>query len=216
MKTFLLVRHGESVSNCGKYYTGQLNVDLTEIGYKQAQRTAEFIVSNFPVDAIYSSDLQRAYHTAEAVARLTGKEIIADRGLREIAGGKFEGVVYDILEKKYPEEYGHWLRDIGTSKCVDGESMRDVQIRGDAALRRIAATVPDGTTTVVATHAAFIRAIECLWKELPLTEMKNLSWVSNASVTVAEFDPKNEKFTIVKRNIYGHLAELRTELPKNA
>ena len=216
MKTFLLVRHGESVSNSGKYFTGQLNVDLTETGYKQAQRTAEFIVENFTVDAIYSSDLQRAYHTAEAISRLTGKEIVADKGLREVDGGKFDGVVYNILEKMYPVEYGHWLSDIGTSKCLDGESMRDVQIRGDATIRRIAAEVPDGSTTVITTHAAFLRAMECLWKELPLTEMKNLPWVSNASVTVVEFDDESAKFTIVRRNLYEHLGDLRTELPKNA
>lgn len=216
MKTFLLVRHGESLSNCGNFFTGQMNVDLTALGYRQAERTAQFIVNNYKADAIYSSDLQRAFHTAEAISRVTGLPVRADRGLREIYGGKFEGVDYFILEKMYPEEYGHWLSDIGTSQCVGGESMRDVQIRGDGALRRIAAEVRDGTTTVIATHAAFIRAMVCLWKERVLEEMKNIPYFSNASVTEVYFDPETGKFTLGRENLADHLAELRTELPPNA
>ena len=64
MKTTLIfIRHGFSVSNKAKIYTGSTDIDLTETGKIQAEKCAELMAVMNP-DAVYSSDLKRAYNTA--------------------------------------------------------------------------------------------------------------------------------------------------------
>ena len=60
MTRLLFVRHGQSVANLERYFAGQINPALTELGRRQAECTAEFIAKTYSVDAVYSSDLQRA------------------------------------------------------------------------------------------------------------------------------------------------------------
>lgn len=213
MIRFLLIRHGESLSNLGNYFTGQLDVDLTPLGYEQAELTAAFIAENYRVDAIVSSDLQRARHTVDALSRVLGMPYVTDVGLRELFGGEFEGVTYEILRRNWTEPYGHWVRDIGTASPPGGETMAEVQVRGEAALRRLAAKTADGSVVAVGTHAAFIRTLMCRWKGLPLGEMKNIPWVANASVTEVDYD--GECFRLARENLCAHLGTLRTDIPPN-
>ena len=69
MTRLLFVRHGQSEANLEGVFAGQIDPALTELGYRQAECTAEFIAKTYSVDAVYSSDLQRAYHTGLAAGR---------------------------------------------------------------------------------------------------------------------------------------------------
>ena len=69
--TFYLIRHGESLANAQNRLCGHADWDLTERGREQAKRTAQ-LLADIPVDVVLSSDLLRAYHTAQAVAELKG------------------------------------------------------------------------------------------------------------------------------------------------
>ena len=60
MTRLLFVRHGQSEANLEGVFAGQIDPALTELGYRQAECTAEFIAKTYQVDAVYSSDLQRA------------------------------------------------------------------------------------------------------------------------------------------------------------
>ena len=51
------IRHGESQANAQNVFIGHTDLDLTEKGHKQAQKTAEFL-KDVSVDKIYSSDLK--------------------------------------------------------------------------------------------------------------------------------------------------------------
>ncbi len=80
-KFFYFIRHGLTESNATKTVQG-LDDPLTEHGEKQAS-----VVGNklklFPIDIIYTSDLPRAYRTAELVNETLQKEIITSKLLRE-------------------------------------------------------------------------------------------------------------------------------------
>src|SRR5574341_790027 len=65
MRIFL-IRHGESEYNCYGRYTGQRDVPLSALGRRQAQQLARRLESE-PLAVIYSSPLQRARETAEAI-----------------------------------------------------------------------------------------------------------------------------------------------------
>ena len=96
-----LIRHGESEANKIDAFAGHSQFNLTEQGRAQAQKAAEYL-STLQVDAIYSSDLPRAYQTAEPTAKRLGMEIITSKQLREIDAGEWEGRTFNDLQKTIP------------------------------------------------------------------------------------------------------------------
>ena len=64
----LIIRHGQTAWNTQKRLQGHSDIPLNENGRLQAVTLAE-ILRDEPLDAIFSSDLQRAYQTAYEIAR---------------------------------------------------------------------------------------------------------------------------------------------------
>ena len=212
MTKLLIIRHGQSQANLQGIFVGHTDSPLSDHGKKQAQLTADYIVSNFHVDEVYASDLERAFYTGKEVADRLGLATIPEAGMREIFAGDWETVKFDILSTRYGEPYQLWLRNIGMAQCTNGESIAQLQKRVVDTLRRIA-EANDGKTVVVATHATPIRSFMHHCSGLPLDEMKNIPWVSNASVTIVEYE--NGTFNIITPGYDAHLGDMRTALPKN-
>lgn len=211
MTTFIIVRHGESEANKMKIFTGVSQYNLSELGHRQAEVTANFIKDTYKIDCIYASPLPRAYQTAEHTAQKLGLPITIEENLREIDGGKWDGMLFDKLGEDYPEEYYKWKNDIGSSKCPDGESAVDVTNRARLAFLKIAKAEPNKTVAVFS-HAMLIRCAEAIFKNAPVSELQNLPWVSNSSVTIATYDEK-DGFKLIQRDINDHLADMKTQLP---
>ena len=212
MTKLLIIRHGQSHANLDGIFVGHVDSPLSDLGKQQAEVTADFIVSNYHVDAVYASDLERAFYTGKTVADRLGLPVTAVSGMREIFAGDWETVKFDTLSTEYGEPYQLWLRDIGLAQCPNGESTADLQARIVATLTAIAEE-NDGKTVVVATHATPIRVLMHHCSGLPLSEMKNIPWVSNASVTVVHYE--NGILTIAEAGLDAHLGDMRTALPKN-
>ena len=95
----LLVRHGQSIGNATKTILGHTDLDLSELGYKQAEVTANEL-KNEKIDLIFSSDLKRAYNTALFHAKMRDLEVITSKNLREVYLGAWEGqTINNIIEK---------------------------------------------------------------------------------------------------------------------
>lgn len=212
MTTFLVIRHGYSKSNEHGYFTGQTDVALSDIGLEQAEQTARHLFSTYKVDFLYSSPLKRAYQTAMPISKLYGLPIQIAEDLKEINGGEWEEKTPEQILQLYKEDYSLWLSDIGLARCTGGENMQEVQTRAANALRAIAAK-HDGCTVAVTAHAGVIRALQCLWESRPLSEMKNIPWVQNASVSVVTCE--NGSFSPVTIGDSAHLTTPKTNLPKN-
>ncbi len=212
MTTLILIRHGESMANRQGVFAGQIDPDLQSKGIKQAELTGKYIIDNYKVDRIYSSDLQRAYKTAMCLAEMLDMEVVQDKNLREINAGKWEGMKFDELSVVYPEEYNIWLNHIGRAECVGGETVKQLGDRIMSALTKIAQE-NDGKTIAIATHATPIRVAQSIIESGTTEEMENIPWVSNASVTVFEYN--NNVWKIIATSKDEHLAELKTELPSN-
>lgn len=212
MKTrFIMVRHGFSVANDKKCFAGNSDFELTELGRRQAEKCAEAL-KNEKIDAIYASDLQRAYQTAVPIAEALGLEINRSRGLREIFAGKWEGMMFDDLCVKYAESYTVWRQDIGKARCDGGESVVELSARVLSTLEGIAA-VNDGKVICIATHATPIRAVCTAAAGLDVSEMAKISWVSNASISVIDYE--DGRFIPVSINNSDHLGDLITVFPAN-
>ncbi len=158
MARLLLVRHGESTWNALGRWQGWADAPLSDLGREQARAAAPAAA---PVDAVVSSDLQRARETAELMAGVL--ELGADRlhvepGLRERDVGDFTGLTRAEIEERWPGV----LSNVGASIARDerfGETVEALGARVDAALRRLAAAFA-GQRVLVITHGGVVRNLE--------------------------------------------------------
>lgn len=209
MTKVYLIRHGESAANKGEIFTGQMDFPLSEKGHAQARLCGEFLKDK-GIDVIYASDLSRAYDTARPTSELCGIGIISCPGFRELYAGKWEGLTYAQLLEKYPKEYPVFVHDIGNAVCDGGESIAEMSVRIKEAFDRIVSD-NEGKTVAIFTHACPIRELQCMLTGRPITDMKDVKWVGNASTTLVECDERGCRFVFTGKNDY--LSELATELP---
>lgn len=210
MTKILLVRHGESTANLEGLFAGDYDAPLTDLGHAQAECTANFVISNYQVDAVYSSDLTRAYDTGKHIADKVNLPVHTEKGLREIKGGLWEGKPFARLGDTHPEEYRLILNDIGNAWCPEGESVAQLDRRVWEAVCRIARE-NEGKTVVIATHATPVRVVQWHMTGLPADAMQSIPWVSNASVTELKWE--NETLSPVNVGQDAHLADMKTVLP---
>lgn len=211
MTTVYFVRHGQSEANLTNTFAGHLDLSLTNLGRQQAEHTADFLADK-PLAAVYSSDLSRAYDTACVVAQRHGLTVQTDSSLREISAGTWEGRRFDELHER-DAAYRHWIEDIGTATCTNGESVAEMTTRVRDAVARIVAKHPNEAVCVVC-HGTPIRALTCVLSGVPLAQMRTVPWASNASVTIAEFSSVHEG-KIISADLHEHLGSLSSTLPAN-
>lgn len=208
MTQLLVIRHGESVANKEDKFAGISNFDLTERGKKQAEKAAEYIKKHFTVNAVYASDLLRAYNTALPTAQAFGLEVNRAQAFREIHGGRWESVTYNEIWRTDGDIFSLWSTDYRNAYCPEGETIKQVAARAQAETRRIA-EAHDGQTVVIASHATPVWAIRELAQENN-KEYTNTSLAPNASITILKYE--DGKFFEVRHSITEHLGELATFL----
>ena len=103
------IRHGETAWNVDTRIQGQLDIELNDLGHWQASRVA-MALQDEPIEAIYSSDLSRAFDTAQAIAKRANPPLAVtpDVGLRERHFGHFEGMTWAEIEDKWPTDAKLW------------------------------------------------------------------------------------------------------------
>lgn len=210
MTKFVIVRHGQSVANVEERFAGSFDSPLTDLGVRQAALLTEYILKNYKVDVVYSSDMSRAINTVKEIAAQAHAPLLIEKGLREIDGGEWEGVKVEDIARKYPQQASLWKKDIGKARPIGGESFAEVQIRIDATLRKIAAE-NDGKTVVVGTHGGAIRSMQCLFMNVAIENMCDVPWTPNASISEINFE--NGKYQSVLIGYTGHLGSLITVVP---
>lgn len=125
MITLYLVRHGETVFNHEKRIQGHADSPLTALGVKQAEAIAGKLVNeNF--NAVYSSDLGRAYATAEIIASHHNMSIRKSELIRECYFGLIQGMSNAEFEKHYPEDYHLWQMDSIKHRPPQAETIESV------------------------------------------------------------------------------------------
>lgn len=82
-----IVRHGQTDWNVEGRYQGRIDIELNEVGIKQAE-TIHKELKNIKFDKVFSSPLKRAYKTAEIIC---DNNIIKDERLIERCNGELEG-----------------------------------------------------------------------------------------------------------------------------
>lgn len=143
-----LVRHGETEWNAARRIQGQIDIGLNEVGCQQA-RAAGAWLKGAGIVALYSSDLKRAWHTAEAIGEALGLLPVAVPAMRERRYGVFEGLTYDEARARYPDGYAAFEGRNAEYAFETGESLAEMFDRVTTALKAIAAAHPGGDVVVV-------------------------------------------------------------------
>jgi len=145
----IAIRHGETAWNVDTRIQGHLDIPLNDIGRWQAARAAEALAGE-PIEAVYASDLSRAFETAAAVARVAGVEVVPEPGLRERHFGVFQGRTFAEIEAESPDQAMRWRKRDPDFTAEGGESLNTFRDRVVATVSRLAARHPDALVVLVA------------------------------------------------------------------
>lgn len=205
MTEILLIRHGETEWNVGKRLQGHTDVALNDEGRRQAAALGRFLLDE-PLDAIYSSDLLRAYDTAQAVAIPRGMQVQSEQGLRERCFGAFEGLNHPEIKEKFPEDYAAWQRRDIDARYPDGErraeTLREFAARAVDCISRLA-SMPGNRKIAVFTHGGVLDSVYRRVKSMGYEHPRDFD-VLNASINRVSFD--GQRFDILKWADVSHLA----------
>lgn len=147
----IAIRHGETAWNASTRIQGHTDIPLNEHGQRQAQLLAQALAQADKIDTIYSSDLQRAFATAQAIALQTGASLVTHVGLRERAFGDFEGRSFAQIELELPAQAQLWrTRAPDWTPPGGGESLSVMQQRVLATVNALAQQHPGQQIAVVA------------------------------------------------------------------
>jgi len=163
MAKIILARHGETEWNVADVFRGQVDIDLSETGVKQAKLLAEYL-STSEIEAIYSSPLKRARKTAEIIARPHKLKVSADPDLTDFDFGQWQGLSHEEVKEKYGDLYTKWVTHPEQVSMPGGENLEDVAGRIIRFRNRIIAS-HHGTILIVG-HRVVNKVMLCTMLEL--------------------------------------------------
>ena len=156
----LLLRHGQTDWNAAERYQGRTDIELNEIGVRQAQDAARRL-SQVSVHAVFASPLGRARRTAEIAVAGRGLPLTLDDGLMETAGGDWEGLTYPEISARWPRDFAAWRAAHPEHGPVGGETPGKAGQRVVETLRGLLSRRGDEHILVVA-HGGCLRAATAL------------------------------------------------------
>ena len=200
----IVLRHGETAWNVDTRIQGQLDVGLNATGLWQAGQLGQALGGD-ELDAVYASDLSRAWMTAEGVARHQKTRPVAEPRLRERAFGCFEGLTFAEIESGMPAEAKLWrTRDPAFAPAGGGESLLDFRSRVIGVASELAARHAGGQIALVA-HGG---VMDVLYRAATGQELQApRTWhLGNAAINRLLWTPQG--FTLVGWGDTTHLTQL--------
>ena len=187
MSYLILVRHGQSVWNLQKKFTGWVDVDLTENGELEAKKAGELIKSNnINIDIYYSSLQLRAKNTLNLIKEILKETKVSNEiwQLNERHYGALTGLNKDEMKAKLGEDKVHQFRrswdlrpdpldkknpyhpiNIKTYKNIpidqipDTESLKDTYERAVTFYKQEIETKINSNNILISAHGNSIRAL---------------------------------------------------------
>ena len=206
--TLLVIRHGETAWNAEHRIQGHLDIPLSTTGIRQAACLADRLAGE-AVDAVYSSELARAWLTAAPLAERLGLEIIADTRLRERSFGVFEGLTLEEIATQRPEGFERW-RERDPAWAIDGgESGQQLIDRVLAAFHEIAAR-HRGETVAVVTHGGVLDVVYRVARGLAWDAPREHQML-NAGINRLSAAAPPLAMSVVSWGDVAHLAQARDE-----
>jgi len=159
------VRHGQTAWNAEQRYQGHSDLDLDAVGRREAVALGERLAGE-RIDGALSSDLGRAWQTAEAILAHHACDLCAEPRLREISMGAWEGMTYDEIRAQDPERLGQWVEDPWGVAPSGGETLAEMAQRIEALLDELVLRSAEETLLLVS-HGGTLRVLLCLALGMP-------------------------------------------------
>lgn len=185
----ILIRHAQSKGNANGIVQGHLDNGLSELGHKQAKNLSDYL-SRINLNAIYSSDLSRAIQTAEPTAKKLNLEIKTIQDLREAGFGTWEGLTYNDVKEKFPDEYNAWHKNYHI-RPEWFESFESHHNRIRKAIESILSKHSLNEKIAVFTHGGSIKTQLGHFKKLSGEELTQYTTL-NCSLTLLKFNSTKE------------------------
>ncbi len=183
-----LIRHGETLANREMRCIGTRDDALSPVGEVQATQLASALTP-LPIAAIYSSSLQRARHTAEAIATPHQLVVQVTPELRECNFGVWEGLSRAEVLAQSAEDAARlhaWEQD-ATTAPPDGESFAAMQQRVRTFVEQLAEQYV-GQTLVLVSHVGPIKVLLAAALEAPLSASFRI-FLDPATISVVDWQP---------------------------
>jgi broad specificity phosphatase PhoE len=155
----VVLRHGETVDNASGVWQGQRDTELSALGLAQAQAAGAALARVLTPSIVVSSDLRRAWRTAEVVAEACGGlPVLRDERLREIDVGQWSGRSGSEVARDFAPELAAIRAGKDIPRGVTGETVADLLVRVGAAVDEAVEELPPGGCAVIVCHGVAGRA----------------------------------------------------------
>jgi len=203
MAELILARHGETVWNVEKIYRGRTDVNLDEVGIKQAELLGNHL-SNWELETIYSSPLRRAIDTANIIARYQKIGVHIAEGLIDFDYGEWQSLSEQTVKNLYPTLHDEWHNNPHKVRMPGGESLEDVKKR---AIKVVSVVLSEYQGRIVlVSHRVVNKVLICSLLGLGNSYFWNIKQ-DVSGITV--FNYVDGRFVLTKHNDTSHLKELQ-------
>ena len=203
MTQIILVRHGETEWNIRETFRGRHDVELNEMGVKQAELLKNYLI-DLRLEAVYSSPLERALDTAKAVAKHHKLEVNVAYGLVDFNYGVWEGLTHQEVKVRYRALYEQWLKEPHLVKMPDGESLDEVRERARGVVDGVVSKYSG--TVVLVSHRVVNKVLICSMLGLDNSHFWDIRQ-DVGGITVFEYE--GGRFTLTKHNDTCHLRQIQ-------
>jgi broad specificity phosphatase PhoE len=206
MAKLILARHGETAWNVEKIYRGRADVNLDEVGIKQAELLGKYL-SNWELEAIYSSPLKRALDTANIIAHYQKVDVHVAEGLIDFDYGKWQSLPEQEAKRLYPTLHNEWHNNPHKVTMPGGESLEDVRKRAIEVVNDVL-TKYQGSVVLVS-HRVVNKVLICSLLGLDNSHFWNIKQ-DVGGITI--FNYVDGRFVLIRHNDTSHLKELQKSI----
>lgn len=192
MKIFL-VRHGKDDKN---YRGGWSNLSLTKEGIEEVEKLSLILKdkkNKYNIQKIISSDLKRAYQTAEIIAKKINVKVELSKKLREINNGYLAGMSNKEALEKYPGIYFNTLEM--DERYPGGESPNEFYQRITRDFFEIIKENKKHESIIIVTHSGVINAIYSYINNLKWSNKTQNIKVPSASIFLLNIEGNKSEFS---------------------
>ncbi|MGG3306534.1 histidine phosphatase family protein [Paenibacillus lautus] len=173
--TIYLVRHGQTEWNVQHRFQGHLDSPLTKLGIQQAEWLGEALQHD-PIDLIYSSTSNRAFHTAEIIRGNRDVSVTACDEFKEINLGVWEGQIQERIGELYPQQLDHFWNHPELFGVPGSETFHEVRERAVNKLVDIAASNP-GASILLVTHTVVVKLLMAYFEGRSMDRLWDLPYI---------------------------------------
>ena len=203
MAKLILARHGETEWNVEKVFRGRADVNLNEVGIKQAELLGKHLC-NWELEAIYSSPVKRALDTANIVARCVEVAVCIAEGLTDFDFGEWQSLSEQEVKRLYPDILNEWQSSPHKVRMPGGENLDDVTKRTAEVVDEVLSR-HHGNVLLVS-HRVVLKVLICSLLGLDNSHFWNISQ-DVCGLTI--FDYVEGRFILTRHNDTSHLRELQ-------